>query len=811
MMNTPTTIPRGIPPEPIDNFDALKQDAIGWLAKSCAGQWTDFNASDPGVQILEELCYALTELGYRTAFPIGTILANPDGKIDWEAGAFFSPPQIFPMGPLTAKDYRKLILDRFPEVADLWVEAAGPAEGRDGGLRVWLALDPDLPKDGRKAVCESVKRRLGEWRNLGDYFAEVKPAPEVPYWLEGEIKPAPGKDLASVTADLFLAVRRATAARPPAYPLEAGRAASRSLSEILTGPLLEHGEMLDEDLGEPRSWERVRGLAMAALLDFEDAEVTGTLKLGEDAEKLTPHSVFVFDVPEPAEPSARDLKKVLRLVNARERLEKTAAAHTARLIRAQGWSMPKPDPELPIGMLTHYQSIQDGFPPNYALRENEAPLQPSPQRRSQIKQLKGYLLIFEQLLANFLAQLARTGALLSSRQRVPTYFSQPIYDVPGVAPLLKGFNDAELALSPAEVADRRDAYRNNPANPYQRGLQELAEDPGESFRRQGQFLDHLLARFGEAFPKTDDANYETTFNKSRLLRGYPALGRDRALGAHHAAEPEGGSHVSGLEARLACLLPRNEQTAWPDILLFTVADLLMLPELVARLNDHSDPVSHYLWSQFSLEVQQLLADPNSTPQQQGSALTAALNGILASGTSIYERERFAGLKLSEETVELLAQDPTEEGLIRLNRRLIALAYPQEIAGSAKYHYLIEHCQLNRRDTDPGWRFALTHVFLNWTANPLAPNFQEYVENIVIESSGAHLLHHFVWFEREEAGDAKSGYRAFVNRHRAWADAGFPCITADGANPPEAATSLYEWVRNPIHPPDAPPATTAPVT
>ena len=232
--------------------------------------------------------------------------------------------------------------------------------------------------------------------------------------------------------------------------------------------------------------------------------------------------------------------------------------------------------------------------------------------------------------------------------------------------------------------------------------------------------------------------------------------------------------------------------------------------MVARLNSHSDPVSQYLWSQFSSEVQQLLGDTNSTPQQQGAALEEALNGILASGTSIHDRERFAGVKLSEETEALLAQDPTAEGLVRLNRLLIGHAYPQEIVGSLKYHYLIEHCQLSRRDTAPGWRFAITHVFLNWTVNPLAPNFKEYVENIVIESSGAHLLHHFIWFDREQAGDGKSEYRTFVNRHRAWADAGFPCITPDGTNPPEVAKSLYEWVRNPIVPSDAPTATAPPV-
>ncbi len=40
--------------------------------------WTDYNVHDPGVTILEFLCYALTDLGYRSSMPIADLLASPE-------------------------------------------------------------------------------------------------------------------------------------------------------------------------------------------------------------------------------------------------------------------------------------------------------------------------------------------------------------------------------------------------------------------------------------------------------------------------------------------------------------------------------------------------------------------------------------------------------------------------------------------------------------------------------------------------------------------------------------------------------------
>ena len=46
------------------NFAVLKRDGIKQLQTLSGKVWTNYNDSDPGVTILDQLCYALTELGY---------------------------------------------------------------------------------------------------------------------------------------------------------------------------------------------------------------------------------------------------------------------------------------------------------------------------------------------------------------------------------------------------------------------------------------------------------------------------------------------------------------------------------------------------------------------------------------------------------------------------------------------------------------------------------------------------------------------------------------------------------------------------
>ena len=63
---------------PYLDFDKLRSEGIAYLGKLSGKLWTDHNVHDPGITILEELCYALLDLGYRTNLPVEDILSkNP--------------------------------------------------------------------------------------------------------------------------------------------------------------------------------------------------------------------------------------------------------------------------------------------------------------------------------------------------------------------------------------------------------------------------------------------------------------------------------------------------------------------------------------------------------------------------------------------------------------------------------------------------------------------------------------------------------------------------------------------------------------
>ena len=56
--------------------------------------WTDFNVHDPGITILEVLCYAITDLGYRSSMPITDLLASTEENNANMQSQFFSAAEI---------------------------------------------------------------------------------------------------------------------------------------------------------------------------------------------------------------------------------------------------------------------------------------------------------------------------------------------------------------------------------------------------------------------------------------------------------------------------------------------------------------------------------------------------------------------------------------------------------------------------------------------------------------------------------------------------------------------------------------------
>lgn len=156
--------------------------------------------------------------------------------------------------------------------------------------------------------------------------------------------------------------------------------------------------------------------------------------------------------------------------------------------------------------------------------------------------------------------------------------------------------------------------------------------------------------------------------------------------------------------------------------------------LAVKLEDTRAPVSQWIAAQLSEDVQWLLvgydgaSDPSPKLQE---ALLSELNRLLQAGP-LYDAQVFADIELSEQAQALITQNPQSgEALVRLNRWLLADAYPYELAslsaqqdsGDSKG---IETCRENLRliklarekyraanaDTDPQWLSELSPEYLD---------------------------------------------------------------------------------------------------
>src|SRR5688572_13522324 len=120
-MDTALTIPKDRKLTPDQDFQWLRSEGLKYIEGLASENWTDYNVHDPGITILEVLCYAITELGYRADFPIKDLLTEPNGKIGNEQ-TFYTARNILTCNPLSINDYRKLLVD-IAGVHNAWLYA----------------------------------------------------------------------------------------------------------------------------------------------------------------------------------------------------------------------------------------------------------------------------------------------------------------------------------------------------------------------------------------------------------------------------------------------------------------------------------------------------------------------------------------------------------------------------------------------------------------------------------------------------------------------------------------------------------------
>lgn len=95
---------------PDQDYAFLRKAGLEYIESLGSKLWTDYNEHDPGITILEALCYAITEIGYRIEMPVQNLLTGADGKIP-ASQPLYTAKNILTQSPLNIDDYRKLLMD----------------------------------------------------------------------------------------------------------------------------------------------------------------------------------------------------------------------------------------------------------------------------------------------------------------------------------------------------------------------------------------------------------------------------------------------------------------------------------------------------------------------------------------------------------------------------------------------------------------------------------------------------------------------------------------------------------------------------
>ncbi len=578
------------------NFQNLREIGLSTIIQTGSEKWTDYNEHDPGITILETLIYGLTDLAYRTDFPITDIIAQQQLTYDQLAQKqFYTARDILTTNPVTFSDLRKLFID-LKGIDNAWVQPSNDPLNTFGG-KVDILIDaqphPSSLKE-KKSLIKKVKKVYFEHRNLGQDLSQVilREPVQIHLNLELVINPSTVAEevLATVLTDLsqYLSSTVNFLTLQEMLDKEGG-----DVNQVFNGPALSHGFLPDDALlpmikalksidlipilSKNKDVALVASLEMRTDAQQEEAIIksTGNKKVKSSQKNwfneininqnqklvLAPANSHVFNIRKgetPCEINIYKLEFEIKKIKSQQRIPKL--------------NPQKRDFPIPLGNfrdVQHYFSIQSEFPLLYGLDPFGPPPNASETRLAQIRQLKSYLFIFDQMMADYLAQLSNLGQLFSWDKTITqTYFYQGLESsVAKIGDLLVG---GPLEEENENEADKKNsAALNQVLENYKQKLAAFREDESTFLSRRNKFLNHLLARFGrELTVYLESINQKTLKEqeqigietKQRILDQYAFLSAQRSRAFNQFKTAQFSEQFSGLRLWVETLFDMSPET-----------------------------------------------------------------------------------------------------------------------------------------------------------------------------------------------------------------------------------------------------------
>jgi len=444
----------------------------------------------------------------------------------------------------------------------------------------------------KAAAVDSAKTALSSHRNLDEDFCRVKVIGIEEVAVCADVEVTPEADIERVQAQIWFEMENYFNPPVPFYSLQEMMDQGIPVEEIFNGPELESGFLKSADLAAAslkpvlcvsdliNRLMEIEGVIAVNQLQMTKYDAEGNVVKGAADPTWTADGKPVFD------PNKVNASWLLYLAKQHQpRLYRNAsrflfyknglpflprmdeALDTLTQLRGEAErskirNAPK-DLPAPVGknrQIEDYFPVQYGFPLTYGIGPDQLPSHASAPRRAQARQLKAYLMVFEQILGNAFAQLAHVADLFSLDTGVSrTYFVKKFTE-----DLIQGYADlVKVELDQAK-------------------LEAMAETPQEFLQRRNRFLDHLLARFGEQYTEftillskllgQKVALDRLIKDKIAFLKAYPQVSHDRGKAFDYRHNPCAPDNQAGVAKRIALLLGD------PDQRMIVVEHLLLRPK-----------------------------------------------------------------------------------------------------------------------------------------------------------------------------------------------------------------------------------------
>lgn len=534
------------------HFAALKQDGIKYVQQLSGKHWTDYNIHDPGVTILEQLCYALTDLAYRADFSVEDHLTDEKGRIDCVRQALYPPEKILPARPTTINDYRKVIFDAVRELDNVWLI---PLQDPDcnGLYRVMLRIKEEVAQENVKDVVDKVRMVYGRNRNLCEDIGDIIIVKDVTCELHAQIEIHDVDAAADILARIYYEAAKHITAGMRFHPYENLLRSGISLDEILEGPFCRHGYIKENELGDVTQDILITDL-FSIIKAVEGVDRIKSLYVEQDG-KIYDSSLrgpgsdtaLRLHIPNNGEDINISVFKDGRLVPVsikefRARYDEMNFSRQTRIHSLEDVSSLYPPPHGQYRDLRAYSSMQNDFPAIYGINRYGVPTSSSLESKARSRQLKAYLILFEQLLVNNGASLHELRDLFSTEiSSTHTY--------------------AYAALKSDQIGDLNAVYAGD-ATALIDGVLKKYDNYVD---RKGRLLDYLLALYGESFSQqaithfnyyytSSELKKEIIRNKAEFLIQILEFGKEKAAAFNYHNFPCNQSNMAGLQRKLSIML-----------------------------------------------------------------------------------------------------------------------------------------------------------------------------------------------------------------------------------------------------------------